>query len=129
LTPRDKDVEGVVEMMLDAMPRYAESLTASRLFDWHAALFPTGRSGMSKIRVGRWRSDAKGPMQVVSGPIGKERVHYEVPAAERVHDEMKKFVEWLRKDGSTDLMVKAGVAHLTVQSVRRRQRAHRTSDC
>ena len=79
LTPADRDVEGVVEMMLDATQRYAEPLTARRLFDWHAALFPTGRSGMSRIRVGAWRDDKTGPMQVVSGPIGKERVHYEAP--------------------------------------------------
>ncbi len=112
LMPADRDVEGVVEMMLDATQHYAEPLTARRLFDWHAALFPTGRSGMSKIRVGAWRDDAKGPMQVVSGPIGKERVHYEAPAADRVRDEMKKFLEWFEKDNSTDLVLKAGVAHL-----------------
>ena len=112
LTPADRDVEGVVEMMLDATQGYDRPLTARRLFDWHAALFPTGRSGMSKIRVGAWRDDAKGPMQVVSGPIGKERVHYEAPAADRVRDEMKKFLEWFENDNSTDLVLKAGVAHL-----------------
>jgi Fic family protein len=112
LTPADRDVEGVVEMMLDATQNYAKPLTAHRLFDWHAALFPTGRSGMSKIRVGAWRDDAKGPMQVVSGAIGKERVHYEAPVADRVRDEMKKFLEWFEKDHLTDLVLKAGVAHL-----------------
>jgi Fic family protein len=112
LTPSDRDVEGVVEMMLDATQRYAEPLTGSRLFDWHAALFPTGRSGMSRIRVGAWRDDSKGPMQVVSGPMGKKRVHYEAPAADRVREEMKKFVEWFEKDSSTDLVLKAGIAHL-----------------
>lgn len=112
LRPTDRDVEGVVEMMLDATQNYAKPLTAHRLFDWHAALFPTGRSGMSKIRVGGWRDDSKGPMQVVSGPIGKERVHYEAPAADRVRDEMRKFLEWFEKDHSTDLVLKAGVAHL-----------------
>lgn len=112
LTPADRDVEGVVEMMLDATQGYDKPLTGRRLFDWHAALFPTGRSGMSKIRVGAWRDDANGPMQVVSGPIGKERVHYEAPAAHRVRDEMRKFVEWFEKDHSTDLVLKAGVAHL-----------------
>ena len=111
LTPADRNVEGVVEMMLDATQRYDQPLTARRLFDWHAALFPTGRSGMSKINVGAWRDD-KGPMQVVSGPIGKERVHYEAPAADRVRDEMKKFLDWFEKDNSTDLVLKAGVAHL-----------------
>jgi len=112
LTSADRDVEGVVEMMLDATQGYERPLTVRRLFDWHAALFPTGRSGMSKIRVGAWRDDAKGPMQVVSGPIGKEHVHYEAPAAHRVRDEMKKFLEWFEKDNSTDLVLKAGVAHL-----------------
>jgi len=112
LTPADRDVEGVVEMMLDATQRYAEPVTARRLFDWHAALFPTGRSGMSRIRVGAWRDDKTGPMQVVSGPIGEERVHYEAPAADRVRDEMRKFLEWFEKDHSTDLVLKSGVAHL-----------------
>src|SRR5271169_4406174 len=79
LTLADRDVEGVVEMMLDATQNYAKPLTGRRLFDWHAALFPTGRSGMSKIRVGGWRDDARGPMQVISGAVGKERVHYEAP--------------------------------------------------
>jgi Fic family protein len=112
LTPAERDVEGVVEMMLDATQKYAEPLTARRLFDWHAALFPTGRSGMSKIRVGAWRDDAKGPMQVVSGPVGKEHVHYEAPAADRLRDEMKKFLEWFEKNDSTDLVLKSGIAHL-----------------
>jgi Fic family protein len=98
--------------MLDATQRYSEPLTSRRLFTWHAALFPTGHSGISKIRVGAWRDDAKGPMQVVSGPIGRERVHYEAPAADRVSREMKKFVDWLEKDHSTNLVLKAGIAHL-----------------
>jgi Fic family protein len=112
LMPADRDVEGVVEMMLDATQHYDRPLTAQRLFDWHAALFPTGRSGMSRINVGAWRDDNKGPMQVVSGPIGKERVHYEAPAAPRLRAEMKKFLDWFEKDNSNDLVVKAGVAHL-----------------
>jgi Fic family protein len=112
LTPADRDVEGVVEMMLDATQRYEEPLTTRRLFDWHAALFPTGRSGMSKIKVGAWRDDKTGPMQVISGPIGKERVHYEAPAADRLRSEMKRFLGWFEDDDSTDLVLKAGVAHL-----------------
>ena len=84
LAQADRNVEGVVEMMLDATQGYAKPLTARRLFDWHAALFPTGRSGMSKIRVGAWRDDKTGPMQVVSGAIGKEHVHYEAPVAEEL---------------------------------------------
>jgi Fic family protein len=112
LTPADRDVEGVVEMMLDATQHYDRPLTAHRLFDWHAALFPTGRSGMSRINVGAWRDDEKGPMQVVSGPIGKERVHYEAPAAVQLRGEMKKFLDWFEKESSTDLVLRAGVAHL-----------------
>jgi Fic family protein len=112
LTPADRDVEGVVEMMLDATQHYDRPLTARRLFDWHAALFPTGRRGMSRINVGAWRDDKKGPMQVVSGPIGKERVHYEAPVAARLRGEMKKFLDWFEKESSTDLVLEAGVAHL-----------------
>ena len=112
LMPADRDVEGVVEMMLDATQHYDRPLAAHRLFDWHAALFPTGRSGMSKISVGAWRDDRKGPMQVLSGPIGKEHLHYEAPVASRLREEMKKFLEWLGRENSTDLVLKAGVAHL-----------------
>lgn len=112
LTPADRDVEGVVEMMLDATQHYDQPLSGDRLFDWHAALFPTGRSGMSRINVGTWRDDKKGPMQVVSGPIGKERVHYEAPVASLLRGEMKKFLEWFEREKSMDLVLKAGVAHL-----------------
>ena len=112
LTPADRNVEGVVEMMLDATQHYDQPLTAQRLFDWHAALFPTGRSGMSRINVGAWRDDKHGPMQVISGPIGKERVHYEAPVAARLRGEMKKFLDWFEKEKSTDLVLKAGLAHL-----------------
>jgi Fic family protein len=112
LLPADRNVEGVVEMMLDATQGYDKPLTARRLFDWHAASFPTGRSGMSKINVGAWRDDKTGPMQVVSGAVGKERVHYETPAADRLREEMKKFLEWFEKDNSIDHVLKAGVAHL-----------------
>lgn len=112
LAPSDRNVEGVVEMMLDATQHYAEPLTGGRLFAWHAALFPTGHSGISRIRVGAWRDDKRGPMQVVSGPIGRERVHYEAPAADRVRGEIKRFVDWFEKDHSTNLVLKAGVAHL-----------------
>jgi Fic family protein len=112
LTQADRNVEGVVEMMLDATQGYEKPLTGRRLFDWHAALFPTGRTGMTKIKVGAWRDDKTGPMQVVSGAIGKERVHYEAPAAEELRFEMKRFLEWFEDDRSTDLVLKAGVAHL-----------------
>lgn len=112
LAPADRNVEGVVEMMLDATQGYDKPLTARRLFDWHAALFPTGRTAMTKIKVGAWRDDKTGPMQVVSGAIGKERVHYEAPAAEELRFEMKRFLEWFEEDRATDLVLKAGVAHL-----------------
>jgi Fic family protein len=112
LTPADRDVEGVVEMMLNATQRYDRPLTARRLFDWHAALFPTGRSGISKIKIGAWRDDTKGPMQVISGPIGKQRIHYEAPAARRLQQEMKRFLDWFERERSIDLVLKAGIAHL-----------------
>jgi Fic family protein len=112
LTPADRDVEGVVEMTLDATQKFAEPLTAARLFAWHAALFPTGRSGMSRIVVGAWRDGAKGPMQVVSGPIGRERVHYQAPPAKRVDGEMRAFLEWFNRDAAIDPVLKAALAHL-----------------
>jgi Fic family protein len=112
ITPADRNVEGVVEMMLDATQDFDRPLTARGLYDWHAALFPTGRSGMSKIRIGALRDNKTGAMQVISGPIGKERVHFEAPVADSLRDEMKKFLDWFEKESSTDLVLKAGVAHL-----------------
>jgi Fic family protein len=110
--PADRHVEGVVEMMLDATVNYAKPLTEDRLFGWHASLFPTGRSGMHKINVGAWRDDAKGPMQVVSGPIGKQKVHYEAPPAKRLPKEIKAFLRWFKKPGDADPLLIAGLAHL-----------------
>jgi Fic family protein len=112
LAPADRHVEGVVEMMLDATEKYSEAVTAERLFGWHAALFPTGRSGMSKIVAGAWRTEQSGPMQIVSGPIGRERVHYEAPAAARLENEMQAFLQWLEEGGSIDPVLKAAIAHL-----------------
>jgi len=112
LRPADRNVEGVVEMMLDATQNYRETLTKERLFAWHAALFPTGRSGMSKMTVGGWRKDRTGPMQVVSGPMGRERVHYEAPAANHVERDMREFLRWFNGRDTTDLVLKAGVVHL-----------------
>jgi Fic family protein len=112
LVPGDRDVEGVVEMMLDATTHYAQPLTADRLFGWHAALFPTGRSGLQKITVGNWRDDKGGPMQVVSGPSGRQKVHYEAPPASRVPEEMDRFLSWFAAPGSTDPLLIAGLAHL-----------------
>lgn len=112
LVPADRNVEGVVEMMLDATGNYGQPLDAERLFGWHAALFPTGRSGMRKIIVGDWRDDKDGPMQVVSGPIGREKVHYEAPPAARVPQEVDKFLEWFATPGALDPLLTAGLAHL-----------------
>jgi Fic family protein len=112
LKPVDRNVEGVVEMMLDATGRYEQPLSADRLFGWHAALFPTGRSGMNRIKVGAWRDDSKGPMQVISGPMGKERVHFEAPGAQRLETEMQAFLDWFNGDTENDWVLKAGVAHL-----------------
>ena len=112
LVPADRNVEGVVEMMLDATQNYSSPLTTERLFGWHAALFPTGRSGMQKIRVGAWRNDKSGPMQVVSGPIGRERVHYRAPAARKVAREMRVFLNWIDGNVAMDPVLKAGLAHL-----------------
>jgi Fic family protein len=111
LTPADRHVEGVVEMMLDATENYAAPLSVARLHGWHAALFPTGRSGLRKIAVGAWRDDKSGPMQVVSGPIGRERVHFEAPAAPRLRKEMRAFLDWFNGDEPIDPVLKAAVAH------------------
>ncbi len=105
----DRHVEGIVEMMLDATQQFDQPLTLERLFDWHAALFPTGRSGMYKINTGGWRHNA---MQVTSGPVGKEKVHFEVPAADLVSAEMHEFLEWLQQKPDIDPVLKAAVAHL-----------------
>jgi len=107
--PSERNVEGIVEMMLDATQQYTIPLTEERLFDWHAALFPTGRSGMHKIKTAAWRDDV---MQVTSGPMGKERVHFEAPAASKVPREMSLFLEWIEKEQNLDLVLKAGLAHL-----------------
>ena len=108
----DRNVEGVVEMMLDATHNYKEPLNEMRLFAWHAALFPTGRSGMNLIKVGKWRDDNSGPMQVVSGPFGREKVHYEAPPASRIPDEMAKFLRWFEKPGDIEPLLVSGLAHL-----------------
>ncbi|MFP4023988.1 MAG: Fic family protein [Thiohalospira sp.] len=108
----DRNVDGVVEMMLDATQNCFKPLTKERLFDWHAALFPTGRSGMSKITVADWRKDTTGPMQVVSGAMGKEKVHFQAPDSSRVDKEMNMFLDWFNNNFENDLVLKAAIAHL-----------------
>lgn len=117
LKPVDRIVEGIVEITLDATRQFAEPLTTERLFSWHAALFPTGRSTMSRIRAGAWRDDSLGPMQVVSGPIGREHVHYEAPAAARIPAEMAAFLKWFNTKNEADWVLKAALAHLWFVSV------------
>lgn len=107
----DRNVEGVVEMMLDATQKCFDPLTADRLFDWHAALFPTGRSGMYKITVANWRKDTTGPMQVVSGAMGKEKVHFQAPDSDLLEKEMSRFIDWFN-NSEIDLVIKAAIAHL-----------------
>ena len=112
LAPADRHVEGVVEMVLDATTRCTQPLTTERLFGWHAALFPTGYSGMSKIAVGQWRDDANGPMQVVSGPMHGQRVHYEAPPAHLLGTEVLRFLDWANQDTGEPALLKASLAHL-----------------
>jgi Fic family protein len=112
LAPVDRHVEGVVEMVLDATARCEVALTQDRLFGWHAALFPTGYSGLAQIRIGAFRDDASGTMQVVSGPIGRQRVHFEAPPAERLNTEIAKFIQWVNFNTDDHPMLKAGLAHL-----------------
>lgn len=111
LMPSDRHVDGVVEMMLDATQRYTRPLTEERLFAWHAALFPTGRSGLARITVGAWRDESAGLMQVVSGGFGREHVHFEAPGAHRLSSEMHAFLEWFNSDRHLDGVLKAAIAH------------------
>lgn len=113
LVPSDRNVDGVVEMMLDATQGYNVKLTDDRLFEWHEALFPTGRSGMTKIVVGAWRDNGKDdPMQIVSGPMGMQKVHYQAPDSEILNDEMQQFITWFNTNMNIDPVLKAGIAHV-----------------
>ena len=112
LVPSDRRVDGVVEMTLDATGKFAEPLTAQRLFNWHSSLFSAKSAGLYKIKIGAWRDDANGPMQVVSGAMGNEKVHYEAPPAHRLDSEMKAFLDWENGKGALDPVLKAAVAHL-----------------
>lgn len=107
-------VEGVVEMQLDATQNYNQPLSSERLFGWHNVLFPTGISGLYRIEVGKYRS---GEMQVVSGAMGKEKIHYQAPSADRVPVEMERFISWINNDGNTDAVLKAAIAHLWFVSI------------
>lgn len=112
LIPASRDVEGIVEMMLDATQGFATPLTKERLFDWHAALFPTGRSGMHRITAGGWRTLNAGPMRVISGPVGREKVHFEAPSADRLEKEMTSFLTWFEEKSDIDPVLRAGITHL-----------------
>lgn len=112
LVQADRNVEGIVEMMLDATGNAAATLTADRLFAWHTAMFPTARSGMHPITVGAWRDDGTGPMRVISGAIGKEKIHFEAPPARRLRKEMDGFLRWFAAPGDSDPLLIAGEAHL-----------------
>lgn len=112
LVDSDRNVDGIVEMMLDATQQFGQPLTDERLFGWQAALFPTGRNGIHKITVGAWRTGQNGPMRVVSGAIGREKVHFEAPEASDLPDEMNSFLEWFNKEDEQDPVLKAAIAHL-----------------
>jgi Fic family protein len=112
LPPTNRNIEGIVDMMFDATKNFDKSLTKERLFDWHYAMFPMGRNGIFKIVTGKWRKDKKGPMQVVSGAVGKEKIHYEAPPAKVIDNEMGKFLKWINSPINMDLVLKAGIAHL-----------------
>lgn len=118
LIPTDRNVEGIVEMMLDATQHYSADLSHERLSDWHAAMFPTGRSGMQRIVVGAYRDNAKDePMQIVSGAMGKEKVHFEAPDSELLLTEMDNFLVWFNGENSLDPVLKAGIAHLWIVTI------------
>lgn len=112
LVPSDRNVDGVVELMLDATLRFDQSLTEDRLYGWQSALFPTGRSGMFKITVGTWRTGQNGPMRVISGAIGKEKVHFEAPDAKKLTNEMTAFLDWFNNEQNLDPVIKSAIAHL-----------------
>ncbi len=112
LAPADRHVDEIVDMLLDATQNFETPLSEDRLFGWHAALFPTGYSGMYKITTGNWRTPEAGPMQVVSGPLGREKVHFEAPESGRLPAEMTAFINWFNKPADMDMVLKAAIAHL-----------------
>jgi Fic family protein len=113
----DQKAEGLVEILLDATTNYSKKITMERIWSWHAALFPTGYSGMVKISVGQWRNDSKGQMQVISGPIGQEKVHFEAPPAKKIDKEMQTFISWINTKDELDGIIKAGIAHIWFVSI------------
>ena len=117
LVHSERSVDGIVDLMIDATKNFDKELNKERLFSWHAALFPTGQSGMYKIITGQWRDDSTGPMQVVSGALGKEKVHYQAPPAAQIENEMRIFLDWFNLEQNTDLVLKAAVAHLWFVSI------------
>ena len=108
----DRNVDGMVDMMIDATQQYNEPLTEERIFDWHSAMFPSGRSGIYRIVVAKWRDDSTGPMQVVSGPMGKEKVHFQAPDSSLLQEEMRRFIDWFNIEDGIDPVLKAAIAHL-----------------
>jgi len=112
LAPVDRNVEGVVAMVLDATTHADMPVMPDRLYGWHAALFPSGYSGLNRIKIGGWRDDAGGPMQVISGPIGRRHVHFEAPPAEQLQAEMSRFLAWINSPSQDPPLIKAGLAHL-----------------
>jgi Fic family protein len=112
LVPSERDIDGIVEMMLDATEKFNDPLTEERLFGWHSSLFPAGRSGFQKITTGEWRTDSHGPMQVVSGAAGFETVHFEAPESKRISMEVTLFLTWLNRSDEIDPVLKAAIAHL-----------------
>jgi Fic family protein len=111
-TPSTCDVDGLVEVLIDATKNHNKPLSMERLFGWHAALFPTGRSGMRRITVGDWRKDETGPMQVVSGPLGREKVHFQAPGHERLADEMTRLISWFNASCKSDPLIRSALSHL-----------------
>jgi Fic family protein len=117
-SPGDRQAEGVVDILLDATMNHEQELTEERMLGWHASLFPTGYSGLHKIRVASWRDDRSGPMRVVSGPIGREKIHYEAPPAKRVAEEMKRFIHWWETSRTEiDGLIRAAVGHLRFAAI------------
>ena len=113
MVSRNEKADGLVDILLDATMNYSRELSPEILYGWHAALFPTGYSGFHKLLIGAFRNDADGPMQIVSGPIGREKVHYEAPGAGQIHHEIRAFLSWWQTSfNKMDGIIRSAVAHL-----------------